>query len=137
MDKSDGYMKRDSTYTRGTWRSMRINDLLSPLPFIVISWDPWIKKRVNYLSCIEGKGVWKLLLYCTKCHVNCCSIIKYLLLYACQILNLLGKARESSFEPDFTTSIQKSVHHFATQVLVDRLCDRCILYIKADRQVDR
>ena len=26
------------------------------LPFIVISSDPSIKKRVNYLSCIEGKG---------------------------------------------------------------------------------
>ena len=22
----------------------------------MIGWDPWIKKRVNYLSCIEGKG---------------------------------------------------------------------------------
>ena len=25
----------------------------------MIGWDPWIKKSVNYLSCIEGKGVWK------------------------------------------------------------------------------
>ena len=24
----------------------------------MIGWDFWIKKRVDYLSCIEGKGVW-------------------------------------------------------------------------------
>ena len=29
------------------------------LHFIKICWDPWIKKRLNYLSCMEGKGVWK------------------------------------------------------------------------------
>ena len=22
----------------------------------MIGWDPWIKKIINYLSCIEGKG---------------------------------------------------------------------------------
>ena len=27
----------------------------------MVGWDPWIEKRVNYLSCIElkGRGVWK------------------------------------------------------------------------------
>ena len=31
--------------------------MLKSRPFIVTGWDPWSKKRVNYLSCIEGKGV--------------------------------------------------------------------------------
>ena len=26
--------------------------------FIMIDWDPWIKKGVNYCSCIESKVVW-------------------------------------------------------------------------------
>ena len=26
-----------------------------------IGWGPWIEKIVNYLSCIEGKGAWKIL----------------------------------------------------------------------------
>ena len=43
-------------YTRGTLRSPH---WLKSQPFIVIGWDPWSKKRGNYLSCIEGKGVRK------------------------------------------------------------------------------
>ena len=27
--------------------------------FITIGWDPWIEKRVDYLKCIEGNGVYK------------------------------------------------------------------------------
>ena len=27
--------------------------------FVMIGFDPWIKKSINYLSCIEGKGEWK------------------------------------------------------------------------------
>ena len=27
--------------------------------FIVIGWDPWIRKRIDYLSCTEGKGGFK------------------------------------------------------------------------------
>ena len=27
--------------------------------FIVIGWDHWIKKTVNHISCIEGKGGFK------------------------------------------------------------------------------
>ena len=34
----------------------RFHDWLKSLPFIVIGWVHWILKRVNYLSCIEGKG---------------------------------------------------------------------------------
>ena len=30
---------------------------LAKIPiFIVVGWDPWIKKSVNYLTCIEGNG---------------------------------------------------------------------------------
>ena len=42
-------------YTRRTLRNIRIPHWLISQPFIVIGWDPWIKKRVTYLSCIEGK----------------------------------------------------------------------------------
>ena len=33
------------------WNSIR---------FIMIGWDPPIRKRVNYLSCMEGERVWKI-----------------------------------------------------------------------------
>ena len=33
--------------------------MLKSQPFIVFGWVPWSKKRINYLSCIEGMGVWK------------------------------------------------------------------------------
>ena len=39
--------------------------------------DPWIKKRVNYLRCIEGKGVKTFTVYCKKCRTIYWSIIKY------------------------------------------------------------
>ena len=42
-------------YIRRTLRVIKI----SRLPKILIGWDPWIKKRVIYLSFIEGKGCWK------------------------------------------------------------------------------
>ena len=44
-------------YTRGSLRGIGIYDWLKFLPFIVIGSDPWIIKRVNHLSFIEG--VWK------------------------------------------------------------------------------
>ena len=30
------------------------------LHFIMIGWDPWIKKNDNYLGCIVGNGVFKI-----------------------------------------------------------------------------
>jgi hypothetical protein len=46
-------------YTRRTLTSIvkGFPNWLKSQPFIVIGWEPWSKKRVNYLSCIEGKGV--------------------------------------------------------------------------------
>ena len=49
-------------YTRGT---LTFPGWLKPQPFIVIGWEPWSKKKVNYLSFIEGKGVGKDI---------CCSV---------------------------------------------------------------
>ena len=49
-------------YTRATLRGIRISRLAkiqSSQPFIVIGWDPWSKDRLNYLSCVEKKVVWK------------------------------------------------------------------------------
>ena len=43
------YIKR--FYTRGALRS-----IMKSQPLIVIGWDPWFKRRVLYLSCIDGKG---------------------------------------------------------------------------------
>ena len=43
-------------YTRGTLRGMRISRF-AKIPTLYHDWrEPWIKKMVNYLSCIEGKG---------------------------------------------------------------------------------
>ena len=47
--------KRDSTLDEH-WGVKEIYDWPKSLPFIVIGLDPWIKNRVNYLSCIEGNG---------------------------------------------------------------------------------
>ena len=45
-----------SFYTRETLRSIK-NLWLAKIPTLIeIGWDPWIKKSVNHLSCIEGKG---------------------------------------------------------------------------------
>ena len=45
-------------YTRGTLsiEYRGFHDWLKSLFFIVIDWDPWIKKMVNYLSFIIGTG---------------------------------------------------------------------------------
>ena len=51
---------------------------LKYLPFIVIGWDPWTNERVNYLSCIKGKGGFERhSLSFTECQAICWSIIKY------------------------------------------------------------
>ena len=47
---------------------------LKSQPFVVIDWDPWIVKRVNYLSSLEGKGGLKDI----HCSAICWSIIKYI-----------------------------------------------------------
>ena len=72
-------MKRDSTLG-GTIRGIRILPLVKIPTFIMIGWGLWIRKRVNYLSGIEGKGVERHSLYFTKCRAICFSIIKSLLL---------------------------------------------------------
>ena len=41
--------------------------------------SPWIKERVNYISCIEGKGGMKDIWYFIIRPGNCSSIIKSLL----------------------------------------------------------
>ena len=46
----------------------------------MIDWDPCIKKGVNYLSCIEGKGALKIYLCFIILRGNCFSSIKSLLL---------------------------------------------------------
>ena len=43
-------------YSKETLRGISISRLAKSLPFSVICCDPWIKKKVNYLICIEGKG---------------------------------------------------------------------------------
>jgi hypothetical protein len=49
---------------------------LAKIPTLyLIGKDPWNKKRVNYLSFIEGKGMLKDI----KCHAICLSIKKHLL----------------------------------------------------------
>ena len=70
--------KEKRFYTRGTLRSIRIRRLAKSKPFIMIGSDPWSKKRVNYLSCREGKRGGKDI-HCTKSRVICWSIITYLL----------------------------------------------------------
>ena len=66
--------KKKRFYTRGTLTSRRFLDWLESKPFIVIGRDPWSKKRANYLSCIEGKGVVKTI---TVVH----KIPRYLFIY--------------------------------------------------------
>ena len=73
MIYSSVIIKQKRFYTKEPLRSICISR------FIVIGWDSWIKKSVNYLSCIEGKGVLK--------DINCIAqnaalfyIIKYLLI---------------------------------------------------------
>ena len=49
------YQKR--FYTRGTLTSIRISQLAKLITTLYrVGWDPWNKKKDNYLSCIEGKG---------------------------------------------------------------------------------
>ena len=45
------HTKRDAIL-EDHWGVSGFHDWLRLLPFIVNSLDPWIKKRVNYLSCI-------------------------------------------------------------------------------------
>ena len=61
---------------RGTLTNIRIPLLAKFQPvLIVIPWDPWSKKRVNFLSCIEGKDThWS-----AQNAALIGSIIKYLL----------------------------------------------------------
>ena len=56
------YVNKKRFYTRRTLRSFRILRLAKSQTLILIGWYPWSKKRVNYLSCIEGKveGVVKI-----------------------------------------------------------------------------
>ena len=48
--------KQKRFYTRGTLKGIIIHNCLKSLPCIVIGEDHCIKKSINYLSCIEGKG---------------------------------------------------------------------------------
>ena len=66
------YMNFKKMWSRGQPLSGFIN-------FIMIGWDPWIKKRDNYLSCIEGKVTWKTFGIYHNSTRQLFSIIKYLL----------------------------------------------------------
>ena len=57
---------------------IRIPDWLKFQLLIVISSDHWIKKRVDYFSCIEGKGMVKTFTVVHKCCAICLSFIKCL-----------------------------------------------------------
>ena len=81
---------RKRFYTSGTLGSIRISILAKIPTFIVISWDPWSKKGVNYLSCIERKGVVKTF---TVVH----KMPRYLLIY-----------HKISFLPYYMFSLQKA-----------------------------
>ena len=51
---------RKGFYCKETILSIRISPYrLKSLNFIMIDRHPWSKKRVNYLSCMERKGVWQ------------------------------------------------------------------------------
>ena len=54
---------------------------LNSLNFIIIDWYPWIKKRVNYFSCMEGKGYYRHLLYFIILRGNSYSIMRILLYF--------------------------------------------------------
>ena len=55
--KRDSNIEKQPLYKNFTISSKSVH-------FIMIGWDPWIKKRVNYLYCIEGKGgmrdIWRI-----------------------------------------------------------------------------
>ena len=65
-------------YTREKLMSIRISRLAKFLTLFVIGWDPWSKKRVDYLCCIEGKWVLKTFTVVNKMPRYCGSFIKYL-----------------------------------------------------------
>ena len=71
-------------YTRGTWKGIRIFDWINPLPFFVIGWDPWIRKRFNYLSYIEEKGVCKTFTVLHKLPRNLLIYYKVYFMYSVQ-----------------------------------------------------
>ena len=45
-------------FTKGTKRGLRISQL-AKIPPLYHGWDPRIKKRAKYLSCLEGKSGFK------------------------------------------------------------------------------
>ena len=68
-------VKQKRFYTRGTLSSIRISRLaIISILYRVIDWDPRIKKKGYYLSCLEGKGVWKTFIVLHK-------MPRYLLIY--------------------------------------------------------
>ena len=97
--------------------------MLKSLFFIVIGWDPSIKKRVNYLSGIEGRGFERLSLYCTKCCTICWSIIKYLSQSRLKlVLNLLERNTNYSSKLNEMFKIEWNmtlfVHNFSSRISV-------------------
>ena len=51
LAKRDFTIEKQSPYN---YKAMTIGG--KSLLFIMIGWDPWIKERVNYLSCMLGEG---------------------------------------------------------------------------------
>ena len=69
----------------------------------MIGSDPWIKKRVNYLSCIEGKGGLK--------EIHC--IAQNVALFVSLLLNLLLDKRPLDF-PSIDMLISSFITIFPT-----------------------
>ena len=79
-------MERDSTLKEHL-RVLGVHDRLKLQPFIMIGSDPWIKKRVNYLSCTEGRGGGKNIhLSAQNSLAIWWSIMKYLFFNATKII---------------------------------------------------
>ena len=74
------YIKRDSTIEKQS-PFLGCHQWLKVSPIYHYGWDPWIKKKVDYLSCIEERSERHLMYFIIWCG-NCFSIIKSLLLYA-------------------------------------------------------
>ena len=65
------YTEQKRLYTRGTLRIIKIS-LLAKISTLYRDWlRSLMKKRVNHLSCIEGKGVVETLTKVHKCRAIC------------------------------------------------------------------
>ena len=104
--------KRDSTLEKHQG-VLGFHDSLKYQPSIVISWDPWIMKRVQLFKLHRReRGLERLSLYCTKCRAICWSIVKYLLfdvlfsVYICNQIIIIMSHCNLHFLPDLPPTKQ-------------------------------